>query len=361
MIWEFALPRSVFTSAILGNKECVPYPPMSRACREALLVVKEFGSMVTAWNWIKDRRCWEILMRSETEEIPWPEDVPNETEMCIRTWFSSKLDTLVLNPKDCMIPYWGDDYYQHDFIDFIGIGLSPTTCLVVHNDLSSCGSEYLENLYDNYLKHRQEILLGIGDFKLVFKDKAWDIAARLNMSYSAGNQTQVIRLDDTAALAKCLKLWEHCCHFETPRSYLNRHHDFGEWLDMAIDKDKRGGGGRWQRTYMAWVVENRAYEERLVSPEAYFLLRVVDIVISRHESIWKTGRGREHRGHEVMDDTGRLKNDHPLVRELDIKLPRVIPVCTVSFHRQCRCEAGTARRGRVLRSAFSSEGMGLTA
>lgn len=352
MVWEFTLPRNVFTSAILSSDECVPYPPIAGACREALLVVKELGSMVTAWDATKERRCWEIWARSETEDIAWPEDVPDETDMCIRTWFSSTLDTLVFDPTDSTIPYWGDGYLRHDFIDFVRMGMSPATCLVVHNDLSFCTSGYLEDLYHKYLKHRQEILVAIAEFELVFKEKAWDIATGLNMSSLAGNRTQVIRLDDTAALAKCLKLWEHCCHDETRHSYSNRHHDFGEWLEMALDEDKRAGGGMWRRAYTAWVVENRACEGRLVSPEAYFLLRVADKIISGHDSIRKSGRGCWRRGHEVMDDTGRLKKDHPLVRELDIKLPRVIPVCIVSFERQCRCKADTTRSGTVPEPAF---------
>lgn len=352
LIWEFALPRSVFTSMQLRSDECVPYPHMSRACREALIIVKEFGTMVTAWNIINVRRYEDILIHWETEDIPWPEDAPNETDMRIRTWFSSKLDTIIHNPFDNMVSNWSKENDQRKFIDIVSIGMSPTTRLVVHSDFRFHPPGYFKKLYQDYLKNRQEILLCIARSRLVFKDSAWGIAAGLNISCLAGNGTQVIHLDDTVTLAKCIKLWEQCCRFEQPFSFTKQYHNFGELLNAAIDENKKAEANRWMRPYKAWVVEAQAFEERLVSSEAYFLLRIVDGIISDHESIRNTGRGYRRRGHEVMDATGRLKEDHPLVRELNIKLPRVIPVCTVSFERQCRCEVGTARSGTVPEPAF---------
>lgn len=352
LVWEFALPRSVFTSIQLVPDECVPYPPMSRACREALTIVKEFGSMVTAWDKINVRRYVDILIHWETEDIPWPEDTPNETDMCIRTWFSSRLDTIILNPYDNMISHWSKENDQRKFIDIVGISMSPTTRLVVQNDFGFHPPGYFKKLYQDYLKNRQEIFLCIARCRLIFKDNAWDIAAGLNISCSAGNGTQVIRLDDNVTLAKCIKLWEQCCHFEHPFDFTKKNPNLGKLMNTAIDENKKAGANRWMRPYKAWVVEAQAFEERLVSSEAHVRLRIADNIISDHESIRNTGRGRGRRGHEVMDATGRLKEDHPLVRELNIKLPRVIPVCTVSFERQCRCEVGTARSGTVPAPAF---------
>lgn len=90
------------------------------------------------------------------------------------------------------------------------------------------------------------------------------------------------------------------------------------------------------KTYTAWGVEDEAYEERLVSPEVYYLLQLADDIISVHGS-----RSYPGHGHEIVDYTGNLKKDHPLVQELDIKLPKVIPVCTIRILRE-----GQERTGR---------------
>lgn len=168
-------------------------------------------------------------------------------------------------------------------------------------------------------------------------------------SDAAGNSNRVIRLDDTASLAKCLKLWEQCCHVENfKNTQINRLYDFGQWLGFTTDEQKREATRILNRAYSTWEVEDQAYEFRVASPETFFLLQIRDILIHSHDSIKFTGRGRMNRGHELMDDNGSLKEDHPLVRELDIKLLKIIPVCTISISERRRCEASTVGPNRGL-------------
>lgn len=87
LVWEFALPRNVFLSASLTSETCVHYPTISQVCREASLVMKEFGSMVTAWDGHKTL----------------PSFVTDDIHVYRKTWFSLKLDTIMLNPGDLRI------------------------------------------------------------------------------------------------------------------------------------------------------------------------------------------------------------------------------------------------------------------
>lgn len=330
MVWEFSLPRTVFTTAMLCSKTYVPYPTISLVCHEAHLVVKELGSMVTAGDRNKVRGAFSTA-----------DSITNETDVYIRTWFSPKLDTIMLNPIDITI-FGG--FGKDPRCDLINSLRSRTTCLVVHDGWFR-GGLLLKYIYRQYLKNRDKFLLDIGEIEFVVKDKAWDVGTTPQVLGAVGSDTQVIHLNDTAALGKYLKLWEHCCQVETSSSWKNKHCDVGAWLKMAIDEGKREGSRGWLRTYKAWVVEDQAYEKRLVSPEAYCMLRLADYITSAPGS-QPDGR----RGHEIVDFTGKLKKDHPLVQELNIKLPEVIPVCTIRIIRQCRCEEGRARTGSILGS-----------
>ncbi|POS71358.1 hypothetical protein DHEL01_v210252 [Diaporthe helianthi] len=325
LVWQLALPRTVFMSTILEPANCVPYPSMGLACREAHLVAKEYGSVVTAWNKAQVNRCWEISWRPENRGITWPEEVPSEADMCLRTWVSSKLDTLVLDSDDDMVPYWREEHERCEFVGIIGIGQSPTTRLVVYNRFSSCVAGDLDYLYQTHLRNRREILLCVESFNLRFSGQARDIFG-LDLSWKPGSNTQVVRLDDVVALKTCLRWSSQAARYskwETEKLEL--------CANRALRESQGDGNCTKMEEYKAWMVEDQVYEGRLVSPQVHFLLKFVDNIMSSHPSIRSTGEGSRCRGHEVMDDTGRLKQDHPLVRELDIKLPLVIPAFTVSF------------------------------
>lgn len=325
MVWEFALPRNVFTRAKLCSKTRVPYPTISLACREAFLVVKEFGSMVTAW----DRTKFEGAISEATS-------ITKETDIYMRTWFSPKLDTLTLDPVDIVLLGFFTEDARCDLINNL---TSPTTCLLLH-DWSCTYRRLIKLVYQQYLKNRDKILLSIGEIRFVLKDKVWDTATASQALETVESGTQVVHLNNIAALGKYLQLWEHCCQKETAAAWENKHCDVGNWLKMAIDEGKREGARGWMRRYKAWVVEDQAYEKRLVSPEVFYVLRLADYILAVYGS-----QPNLHCGHEIVDYMGKLKKNHPLVRELDIKLPEVIPVCTVSILGRCLCETGHARAG----------------
>ncbi|KAG6368600.1 hypothetical protein INS49_002813 [Diaporthe citri] len=254
--------------------------------------------------------------------------ITNETDIYIRTWFSPKLDTLTLDPVDLVLLGLFAEDARCDLINSLG---SPTTCLLVH-DWSRTYGRLINPVYQQYIKSRDKILLNIGDVRFVLKDKVWDIETAAQALGTVEPGAQVIHLNDTAALCKGLELWEHCCQYETTASWANKHCDVGAWLKMAIDEGKREGARGWMRRYKAWVVEEQAYEKRLVSPEAYYVLRLADHILSAPGL-----RPNRHCGHEIVDYTGRLKKDHPLVGELDIKMPEIIPVCTINILGRCCC------------------------
>ncbi|KAG8159848.1 hypothetical protein KVR01_010485 [Diaporthe batatas] len=353
-VWVFALPRTVFMSTVLRPTDCVPYPPMGRACREARLVAKEFGSMVTAWREHHDGHCWRgthydgRCWRGHPVVNPGINyDVPNKAEVCVRTWFSSKLDTLVLDMW-WLCPL--TEHRQNDLIDFTGIERSATTHLVLQGDRFGWHPRDLEYVYRTCLKRHTEVLLSIRSFSFILKDQDYDTNMGLDISPRPGERGRVIRLDDTVALTKYLKLWNEWRRSETC-PIIDGDYSFESWLETALDSTRAGENKREKRKYMAWNVEDQSYEQRLVSPEAYFLLRTVDSIIHKHTSVeymnqdmdedtdQETGQETDQetdersvrRANEIMDDTGRLKEDHPLVQNLDIKLPQVIPVYTLSF------------------------------
>lgn len=274
--------------------------------------------MVTAWDRLK-------FSRAMLPTTP----ITNETDIYIRTWFSAKLDTLTVDLVDIVFL---ETFAEDARCDLINSLSSPTTCLLVHDWSRTC-PRYINPIYQQYLKNREKILLSIGDIRFLLKGKVRGTGTASQALETLGSGTQVIHLNDNAALEKYVDLWEHCCQEGTNWAWKNRHCDVGAWLKMAMDEGKREGARGWMRRYKAWVVEDQAYEKRLVSPEVYYVLRIADYILLAHGS-----RPNRHCGHEIVDYTGKLKKNHPLVRELDIKLPEVIPVCTVSIHARCRCE-----------------------
>lgn len=328
MVWKFALPRSVFTSARLSSETYVPYPTISLACREAFLVVKESGSMVTAWDSNKLKRAWWVAG-----------PITDGTDIYIRTWFSPKLDTIMVDTLDARIL---ERFGEAARCDLINCLRSPTTKLVVRSNWSRYNIRLAHHAYQQYLESRDKVLLSIGEIDFVLKDKVWDIGTTPQMLGTVGSG-QVIHLNDTATLSKYLELWEHCCQRETTSCRLIMTSDIGAWLKMAIDEGKGEGARDWMRTYEAWVGEDQAYEARLVSPEVKYVLRLADHIMSAHGS-QPNSRG----GHEIVDYTGKLKTDHPLVQNLGIKLPEIIPVCTIRILRGCRCEENQAQSGFVM-------------
>lgn len=265
--------------------------------------------MVTAW----DRKKLPDALGSRTTK-----PITTESDIYLRTWFSPKLDTISLNLVDSRMVEIVGDAAPCDLVD---ICKSPTTCLMIRNDPDSFSQRFIKYIYQNYLHNSEVVLACIESFNLVLKDREWP-----PQMGTVKNATQVIHLEDAAALVKYRKVWEQCCASETSRP---GQYDFGDWLEMAIDERKREGAHGWMRTYKAWVVEDQEHKERLVSPEAYFLLRLADHIVSGLDS-----EPDKRRGHEIVDYTGRLKKDHPLVQELNIKLPKIIPVFTVSTVRQ---------------------------
>lgn len=319
MIWEFALPRSVFTSAILSARSCVPYPIIARVCHEAWVAVKESGSMVTAWN-------QDVLMRT----IRLGEPITDGTGVYISTWYSSRLDTIFLNLNALRTLKNLGEAHRCDLVD---ICRSSTSRLVVPNNPSRWGSRLVNHIYQRYLKGRDKVFLSIRYFNLVLKKKAWDNDFASQLLEAAQDGTQIIHLDDTAALRKYPELWEHCCQAEMRRSWINRDCEFGTWLKMATDEEKRKSTRGWMRKYTAWIVERQAYEKRVVPPEVDFVLRIADHIISGHGQ-----QPNPRRGHEIVNSMGNIKKDHPLVRKLDIKLPEVVPVGKVSIPWRCLCK-----------------------
>lgn len=318
LVWEFSLPRNFFLSALLDSETCVPYPAISQVCREASLVMKESGSMITAWDGLK--------VLSSKLRYPHLTDDPNVYR---KTWFSPKFDTIMLDGEDLGILKFSREAAQ---CDLIKICKSPRTSLVLDIDeFSSSSSPSIQQIYERYLKSRETVLLKIADHKLLLKDRALGMLPAPQTLRVTRDTTDLIRLDDTAAVVKYLKLWAHCCQDRTASLFATTNCDFGSWMEMATDEGKRTDG--YMRIYNAWMVEDEAYVRHRVTPEAWFLLRLAGDIMFKHGMLQGAARG-----HEIMDFHGKLKEGHPLIRELDIKLPEVIPVCTIRMLGPCICK-----------------------
>lgn len=311
LVWEFALPRNVYWSARVDSKTRVPYPTIAFVCREALLVMKELGSMVTAW----DRSFLQFVGL-----VHLPATI--DPSIFMQTWFSPKLDVIVLDPEDLIML---DVLGEAARCDLLDICRSPTTPLVVPEEGFRYESQRFHQMYERYLKTRDTVFLNIGEHGLISKYETWNTIMAPRTLGEIGTM-DLIRLDDTAAIVKYLEIWEHYCRVDTMNLVTTDYCNFGTWIEMAMDEEKGADTLGYMKTYKAWMVEDGGYVEHSVTPKARFLLGFADCIMSGHGS-----RRNRHRGHEIMDYTGKLKEGHPLVRELDIKLPDVIPVCTIQL------------------------------
>lgn len=309
LVWEFALPRNAYWSARVDSKTRVPYPTIAFVCHEACLVMKELGSMVTAWN-------RSFLHLSGFGHSP----ATIDPSIYMRTWFSPKLDVIMLDPEDLIVLDTLEEAARCDLLD---ICRSRSTSLIVPEDRFTYESQHFHQMYERYLKTRDTVFLNIAELGLISKYEAWNTIMALRTLGETGTM-DLIRLDDTAAVAKYLELWEHYCRVDTINSLTIEYSNFGTWIRMAADVEKGAHTWGYMRTYKAWMVEDGAYVEHIVTPKARFLLELADRIMSSDGS-----QPNARRGHEIVDYTGKLKEGHPLVRELDIKLPDVIPVCTI--------------------------------
>lgn len=236
------------------------------------------------------------------------------------TWFSPKLDVIVLDPEDLIVLDILGEVRRCDLLD---ICRSPTTSLIVPEDGFRYVSQHFLQMYERYLKTRDTVFLNIAEHRLI--PKAWDtIMAQKKLGKT--RTMDLIRLDDTAAIVKYLKLWKHYCQVDSLNLLTTKYCNFGTWIKMATDEETGADTLGYMKTYKAWMMEDGAYVEHSVTPKARFLLGFADCIMSGHGS-----QPNFHRGHEIMDYTGKLKEGHPLVRELDIKLPDVIPVCKIQL------------------------------
>lgn len=106
-------------------------------------------------------------------------------------------------------------------------------------DDSDYWSPPIEQIYERYLKSRDTILLRIAHLRLVLQNKVWGKLAPPQMLGATRNATDLIRLEDTAAVVRYLKLWALCCQVETMSSFNTIDCDVGSWIEMAIYEEKR--------------------------------------------------------------------------------------------------------------------------
>ncbi|KKY32492.1 hypothetical protein UCDDA912_g07564 [Diaporthe ampelina] len=222
--------------------------------------------------------------------------------------------------------------------DLFRLCRSPATPLIVLENPSNQISrkQIVHRIYPEYLKSRETVFLNIGDFQLVPKAEAWDTIMAEQLFGTTGKATKLIHLNDAAATAKYSKLWEHCCQDEKPPLAGHERLDFGAWLEMCTEERNQNDAHGWMKRYTAWKVADHAFEEHLVTPQAFYLLQLADYIMDDPEA----PQPGPARGHEIMDYTGKLKEGHPKIQQLDFKLPEVIPVCTVRVLRRCRCVEG---------------------
>lgn len=154
----------------------------------------------------------------------------------------------------------------------------------------------------------------------VLTDEGWQKAIHEGLFSGHYEETRLVPLNDEVLIRKYEALRHHCHQHIKPSRRPNMDYFLWcgkthAWQDTRLSKFKHLDDAKYSR-----FISNRLVASRANLPDAQvFMLQIADFLMC------DIGLGYG-RGEEIMELDGHLKQDHPLVEQLDLRLPDFTPV-----------------------------------
>lgn len=304
-------------------------PAIMYVCREARREAQRIARPLSTWSWELElprglSRAWS---KAQFEKF-WDEVCYRDEMLRTITWFNPAADFVVLGPESILRmseqvgPPNRDDVLQAALDPALVLMLCPT----VFGQHEKLEAEFealrfgLRSLYNQYLKPRDHIYICEGAMQFLLTDEGLKKAVQEGLFSGENEESRLVAASDKILIKK----------YEALRSYEHKHTNINAiqtvrtWRDNLDTWHTRRSQGRQIRRgskgRVGWTSARTVPSIRIpMSGSQMLMIKIADFLM------WDQGLGLG-RWPEIMDLTGRLKKDHPLVQEHGFKLPDFTPV-----------------------------------
>lgn len=303
-------------------------PAMMYACREARREALQIAKPLSTW-------CWELRLPtclsrawSKAQLQKYFEEVWYRDEMLRLTmWFNSTVDFVSLGSESVLRMSQQSGPPNHD--DALQAALDPAValmlpaCLFQQYEILETDFEFLRfglrTLYHRYLKNRDHIYISEAVTQFLFTEEGLQKAVQEGLFSGVDEDSRLVAANDNVLIKK----------YDALGLYNHQHTDINAIQTLRIWRDTLN---RWRTRRSQARDIRREGEGRVgststgvpsvrfpVSASQMLMINMADFLM------WDQGLGFG-RGSEIMDSTGHLRKDHPLVQEYGFKLPDFTPV-----------------------------------
>lgn len=303
-------------------------PAMMYACREARREALQIAKPLSTW-------CWELLLPvylsrawSKAQLQKYFDEVWYRDEMFrLTTWFNSTVDYVVLGSESVLRMSQQLGPPNHD--DALQAALDPAVALMLpayllhqHETLETefeCLRFGLRTLYHRYLKTRDHIYICEDVTAFLFTEEGLQKAVQEGLFSGEDEDSRLVAASDIGLIKK----------YDALRHYNHQHTDINviETLRIWWDTLNKWRTKRSQARNVRREGEDRVKSTSTGVPSVCFPVSGSQMLMIKMADflMWDQGLGFG-RGPEIMDLTGHLRKDHPLVQQYGFKLPDFTPV-----------------------------------
>ncbi|KAG6356114.1 hypothetical protein INS49_015499 [Diaporthe citri] len=299
-------------------------PAIMYACREARSETQKISRPLSTWFWELwlPRNLSRAWSKAQYQEF-WEEVCYRDEMLRMITWFNPTTDQVFIGPESVLRMSEQVGPPNHD--DVLQAALDPALVLMLSAGLfeehEKLEAEFevlrsgLRALYDRYLKPRDHIYICEAGLNFLLTDEGLQKAIQEGLFSGEDEEQRLVSASDEVLIKKyeALKLFNH------KHTNINASQTLRTWRDTLNTWHTR----RSQARHVRLRAEGRAGSTSSrksasirvpISDSQMLMIKIADFLM------WDQGLGF-FRGLEIMDLTGHLKKDHPLVREHGFKLP----------------------------------------
>lgn len=331
------------------------------ACREARLETQKIARPLSTWSWELwlPRGLSRAWSKAQLHEF-WDEVCYRDEMLRTITWFNPAADFVYLGPESILRMSEQAGPPNHD--DVLQAALDPALVLMLCAGLFEQSQNMeakfeelrfgLRSLYHRYLKPRDHVYICEGVVSFLLTDEGLQKAVQEGLFSGENEESRLVAASDKVLIKK----YEALGLYDRQHTNINVYQTLRTWRDSLntwhtrrsqARQVRREGGGRVGST----STRTNPFTQIDISRSQMLMIKIADFLM------WDQGLGFG-RWTEIMDLTGHLKKDHPLVQEHGFKLPDFTPVLICeNIPRQRPDSSAMLDRLRDMRVAMPGENL----
>lgn len=304
-------------------------PAITYACREARREAQKIAMPLSTWFWELSlpKSLFRAWSKAQLQE--WEYEVCYRDEMLrMITWFNPAADHIYIGSESILRMSEQVGPPNHD--DVLQAALDPALVLMLSADLleyhQRLEDEFegrragLRSLYHRYLKARDHIYICEGGIDFLLTDEGLRNAVQEGLFSGEDEEQRLVASNNKVLIEKyeALKLYDHQ---HTNANAIQTLRTWGASLRTRHIRKSQSQHIRREAKGHINSTSSRTIPSvhTPITGSQMLMLKIADFLM------WDQGLGFG-RGLEIMDLSGHLKKDHPLVREHGFKLPDFTPV-----------------------------------